>query len=233
MAERRRPQQLIAAIAIMSALAGAISSCKHDPPISLEPVEVSTSEISFRDQVQPILNSNCNMSGCHNASSAAEGVNLSSFASIMSDDELVVRFKPDESELMEELRGYGRKGSMPPPGQQPLSSEQINVLKQWILEGARNSFWAQGPCDTVTSSYASQIEPIMNTACNGCHSQTSTGGGILLNSYELTKSAAQSGKLLASITHSGAASPMPKGGNKLNDCQIRQIERWISNNYPN
>lgn len=232
MDQRRSSQQLKYFSAFFFAGALLLAACKHDPPVSLTPIEVSTGEISFRDQVQPILNSNCNMSGCHNSSSAAEGIDLSSYASIMSEDELVVRFKPDESELMEELRGYGRKGSMPPSGQQ-LSADQISILKQWIVEGARNSFWAQGPCDTLQSSYAAQIAPIMDNYCNGCHSQAATGGGILLNSYELTKASAQSGKLLASVKHTGAASPMPKGGNKLNDCQIIQIERWISNNYPN
>ncbi len=229
----RFSQQLIGKAVIIPAFLFLFTNCKHDPPISLAEVEVSTSEISFRDQVQPILNSNCAMSGCHDANRPAEDVDLSSYRSILSDDELVVRFNPDKSDLLKEIRGYGRGGEMPPSNRQALDSGQIAILKQWIVEGARNSFWAEGPCDTNFVAFSTHIEPLLNNACNGCHSQSSTGGGILLNSFSLAKASAESGKLLASVAHTGSASPMPKGGNKLSACQIRQIELWISNNYPN
>ena len=37
---------------------------------------------------------------------------------------------------------------------------------------------------------------------------------------------------LNAVKHTGLY-PMPKGGNKLSDCKIKQIEKWIDNNYPN
>lgn len=233
MDRRRCSKQLIAAWGFGLAIAGLIASCQHEPPINLAEVEVATNEISFKEQVQPILNANCAMSGCHDANRSAEGVDLSTYRSILSNDELVVRFKPEESELIQELRGSGRKGSMPPSNRTPLSAEQITILKQWILEGARNSYWANGLCDTSNVTYSTHISPLLNNYCNGCHSQSATGGGVLLNNFALAKASAESGKLLASVKQTGTASPMPKGGSPLSSCQIRQIERWISNNYPN
>lgn len=37
-------------------------SCKHDP---IAPIDCPNGIVSFASQVQPIINQNCNVSGCH------------------------------------------------------------------------------------------------------------------------------------------------------------------------
>jgi mono/diheme cytochrome c family protein len=67
----------------------------------------------------------------------------------------------------------------------------------------------------------------MNTYCKGCHNQASLGGGIDLSTYATVKASA-AGRLMGSINHTAGYSAMPKGSNKLSDCQIRQIQKWIN-----
>jgi len=39
--------------------------------------------------------------------------------------------------------------------------------------------------------------------------------------------------LMGTIKHESGWSPMPKNGNKLSDCKIQKIDRWILDGTPN
>jgi putative effector of murein hydrolase len=54
------------------------------------------------------------------------------------------------------------------------------------------------------------------------------GGGVKLQDYADVKSVASNGKLLGTVSHASGFSPMPKGGNKLNDCYVAVIKKWIA-----
>jgi hypothetical protein len=56
---------------------------------------------------------------------------------------------------------------------------------------------------------------------------------VVLATYNDVKSNALNGKLLGAIKHSNGYSPMPKGGNKMKECDIRKIEIWINSGTPN
>ncbi|MBL0343139.1 MAG: hypothetical protein IPP71_21085 [Bacteroidetes bacterium] len=87
-------------------------------------------------------------------------------------------------------------------------------------------------CDTTNVSYNSTIKPIMDASCNSCHSAASAQGGVVLDTYTTLKDYAISGALLGVVRQESGFSPMPKGGNKLNDCSISKIEVWVTNQYP-
>jgi hypothetical protein len=88
-------------------------------------------------------------------------------------------------------------------------------------------------CDTVNISYNNHIKAIMNNYCISCHKTSYKGGGINLDNFNDVKSCAQSGKLLSSIVWDGNAKRMPEGSSsKINSCYIKQLNIWISNNYP-
>lgn len=121
-----------------------LGSCVHESlaPPDLRPDYVSSpcsSDSSYfvRD-VLPILQSNCAMSGCHDAATKAEGVRLDHYRAVMETGD-VKPGRPDNSEIFEvclETNSYKR---MPPPPRSPLDSAQRNHLRRWILQGARNN----------------------------------------------------------------------------------------------
>ena len=89
-------------------------------------------------------------------------------------------------------------------------------------------------CDTTAVvSYAQKVVPLLQTQCYACHSNTSTGGGILMGTYASDKAIAINGKLYGSVAHSTGFSPMPKGAPKFTTCQIQLIKKWIDNGSPN
>lgn len=98
--------------------------------------------------------------------------------------------------------------------------------------------YPQNECDTADVKYSAQITYIISNNCYDCHSNTAapiSGGGQSFEGYAnisgyLTTSAIT---LISSINHSVGFTPMPKDRPKLSECDIRTIEIWIENGFPN
>ena len=91
-----------------------------------------------------------------------------------------------------------------------------------------------GNCDTANVTYALTIKTIIDDKCAtaGCHATVSPTG-IDLSQHAGLANIAANGKLIASVTHSGAASAMPKNMPKLDDCSIAKIRKWVDDGAPN
>ena len=110
-------------------------------------------EVSFSRQIQPILTDRCAFGGCHASTSPAAGQSLAEGLSYMStvnvpSEELPSMHRvepgdPDQSYLVHKIQGthldVGGSGLRMPRGQEPLSDDQIQLIRNWILQGARNN----------------------------------------------------------------------------------------------
>jgi hypothetical protein len=56
---------------------------------------------------------------------------------------------------------------------------------------------------------------------------------MILDTYARVKTVADNGKLMGVITHANGFPQMPKGGNKLSDCNIAKIKKWVDAGAPN
>lgn len=212
-------------------------SCKHepeeivivdpDPPIDTVPDgnPCSPDTAYFRNDILPILISSCGMSGCHDASTAQDGVILTSYQSVMNTAEIVPG-NPGRSKLYEVITEAETEERMPPPPMSALSTDQILLIRKWIEQGAKNNYCDAG-CDTSSFTYAIAIQPLIDRNCTGCHNATLSSGGIRLDNYASVKSAADNGSLYGAINHQPGYSAMPQGGNKLPECNIIQVRKWI------
>jgi hypothetical protein len=82
------------------------------------------------------------------------------------------------------------------------------------------------PCDSSVVTYSKNISSIMSSYCINCHGAdaASLGGSIDFRTYEGVK--AKIDRIYGCMNHSSGYSPMPKGGNKLDDCKIQQVKKW-------
>lgn len=192
-----------------------------------EPAETcDVNKVYFVRDIQPLLNANCAMSGCHDAKTAAEGVNLSTYSGVM---KVVKAGNTSGSELYEVITHSNGSKRMPPAPASSLTPVQIGLINTWISDGAKNnSCIASTTCTFGTLSYSTDIKPIIDAKCTGgCHSSTKLDGGYDLSAYEGLKSAVDNEALYASITATLAASRMPKDGDALPDCDVKKIKAWI------
>ena len=183
----------------------------------------SPDSVYFVSQVMPIISSNCTMSGCHDNITHADGVNLTTYTKIM---QYVEPGNASNSKLYKVIiKTDGER--MPPPPMSPLTTAQKTLIQKWINQGAKNNNCI-GNCDTTIFTFSGAVKPIMDYKCVGCHNPSNLGGNIDLSTYNSVKVVALNGKLYGSVAHQAGYSPMPKNSAKLSDCEIRQVQKWIS-----
>ena len=134
--------QLLAFLIAATCLVGP-SGCTHSPIVPPDPPNPTSGDteeetppcdpnvIYFEQDVLPLLQSSCAYTGCHDATTAEDGVVLESYDDLMenSGDDLVVAGQPEHSELYEVLVEEDLDKLMPPPIEGgPLSPEQIQVI---------------------------------------------------------------------------------------------------------
>lgn len=103
------------------------------------PVDAGRPSPSFSADILPILTSRCAFAGCHVAG-GPEGIDLRTYEAVIAgennddDDDTVIAGNARESELVEQIV----EGEMPPDGP-PLPAAQIQLIIDWINEGAKNN----------------------------------------------------------------------------------------------
>lgn len=86
-------------------------------------------DVGFQERVEPILNSNCSFSGCHDSNTSAAGLDLTIFSEISRTAKSGI--------LVNRLNGIG--GNQMPLSANPLSDCQIKTIETWVSEGALNN----------------------------------------------------------------------------------------------
>ncbi len=227
-----------------------IVSCKHDVPeplVTEEPTDPTDptdptgpgtnncdpNVVYFQRDVLPILVSNCAISGCHDATTKQEGVQLTDYTSIMRTADIKPG-DPEDSELYEMITEDDEDERMPLAPRAPLSSEQIALIRKWITQGAKDLTCSDNTaCNTDNVTFSGTIKPIFAKYCTGCHSGATPTGGINLTLYADASGVAKSGRLVGAITHASGYVPMPQGGAKLPACEIAKIQAWVTAGSPN
>ncbi|NOR88380.1 MAG: hypothetical protein GQ527_12295 [Bacteroidales bacterium] len=213
----------------------AFVQCQHDTviPEGFEIPEQSaicdSDTVYFVNDIQALLMSTCATSGCHDDQTAAHGIRLTSYANIIQTGE-VRPYKPNDSEIYEVLFD-DVDDLMPPSPQNPLTNVQKDMIRNWILQGARNNECIE-ECDLTNVSFSADISVIISNSCLSCHSGSSPNGGVSLTNYSEISSLASSGKLLDVITGTNGASLMPPGA-AMDDCRINKITKWIEDGSQN
>lgn len=209
-------------------------SCKHEIPFPIgsggggtvippppATVTCSADTVYFQNTVLPIIISNCAMAGCHDAITHKEGLTLTNYNGIM---KMVKPGNASGSKLVSVITTNNSGDVMPPPPMAKLSTTQIDAIKKWINQGAKNNNCAS--CDTSSFTYSAAVKSIMANKCNGCHSGASASAAIDLTTYNGVKTVALNGRLMGSLQFKAGFVGMPQGA-RLPDCEVKQIQKWI------
>ncbi len=179
--------------------------------------------VYFVNDIMPLISSNCTMSGCHDNITHADGVNLTTYNKIMG----YVRPGDAANSKLYKVIIKTDGDRMPPPPMAPMTTAQKALIQKWINQGAKNNSCI-GSCDTTVFTYSGAVKPIMDNKCAGCHNPSNLGGNIDVSTFAAVRVVALNGKLYGSIAHQTGYSPMPKNAAKLSDCEIRQVQKWIT-----
>jgi hypothetical protein len=107
-----------------------LSGCYYD---EIAVFEGLPKNVSLKNDVQAIFNSNCTTSGCHDGegSHSPSLVPENAYQSLIS-GQYVNTVEPEKSKIYVELNS-----GMPPSG--PLNANELKIILGWITEGAKNN----------------------------------------------------------------------------------------------
>lgn len=122
-------------ILIIAGLTIIAASCYNDKGDKLYPVPAAvtcdtTVSISYANDLMPILNANCNLSGCHDAASASGGYDFTKYSAMQE--------AAANGHLLGDINW--QPGFLPMPQARPkLSDCEINKISRWVARGAKNN----------------------------------------------------------------------------------------------
>ena len=112
-------------------------------------------EVSLSEDVQPLFTFNCAVSGCHDRATGESGLVLeegglfdagTGIVNVASQEAPLLRVQPFDSQasyLIHKLQGtqgtVGGGGEQMPFGETPLDDATIQVIRDWIDEGAQDN----------------------------------------------------------------------------------------------
>ena len=208
---------------ILAGLLVLVAACTHG---TTQTEDCAPGIVDFTHEIQPLIASNCAMSGCHVGMNAAEGIRLSTYAQIVSE---VRPGDPANSKLYKVLFKSGND-RMPPPPMAALTQAQKDRIKLWIEQGAKETNCANA-CDTVAAPSWAQVSTVFQAQCTGCHQASSASGNVRLDDYAEAVYAVDTRGLKATLHGTGGAPQMPPAG-PMSDCSIAIVERWIRAGMP-
>lgn len=113
-----------------------IASCDDENAIKdIDKREIPSQNVSYNYHIQPVLNVKCAYSGCHSDESRAGGISLTTYANTMEKSWVVIPFYPENSRLVQ----INYPGSGHPEFFTRLTQNQLEGIKTWIREGAKNN----------------------------------------------------------------------------------------------
>ncbi len=110
------------------------------PPTSAAENNEDVQQVSFADDISPIFSRHCY--GCHQGAKQLGSFVMTEFERLLSGGEsgqkAVVPGKPDESYLVELITPIDGHAEMPNEPYPALSDVEVDLVRQWIAEGAIN-----------------------------------------------------------------------------------------------
>lgn len=127
----KKTVKLISKMAVLILMLS-ITGCYYDDIVDLPEAPPATQDILFATEIQPLFTANC--AGCHDASLKPNLTVGNAYTSIVN-GKYIIPNDTDASLLYQRIIGNGNL--MPPNGS--LSTAQLNLVRDWINQGAKNN----------------------------------------------------------------------------------------------
>lgn len=125
-----------AAVLFSGIIVSVLASCGGNTITDPSEIVFPDTNVSYKSHVFPLLSLSCAYIGCHSDESAAGNLRLTSHIAMFQHAGLIVRFKPDNSVLIQTI-----EGTLPHKAtyRQDFNANQKKGMRQWVLEGAKDN----------------------------------------------------------------------------------------------
>lgn len=191
-------------IAVLPAIASAQEKkAKSVPPIAVVKLERST-PVLYDKEIEPILVNKCNV--CHSDNIKEGKLDLGSYEGLMKGGKRGAAMVPGKSadSLIIQLVGRTEKRFMPPKGEEPLTPEELALLKLWIDQGAKAPAVKRERPKVIVAAPPASIHPVFGVAISPDKKYVAASRGNQIHIYD-----AASGKHLRTLLDPQLAAPPP------------------------
>src|SRR5262249_27707312 len=140
--------------------------------------------VSYEKEVEPILVNKCAF--CHSGNLKEGRLDLSSYETMMKGGKRgvpLVAGKPDES-LLVKLCGKTMKPLMPPKSEEPLTPEELALIKLWIAQGARPPQGMREKPKVIVTAPPPGVTPTRGLAISPDKSTVAASRGNQIHMYD-------------------------------------------------
>jgi WD40 repeat protein len=179
-----RPWTALAALTLLPHLAAAQED-KGSPAAAIKVVELRRKDpVAFEKDVEPILANKCAF--CHSGNLKEGKLDMGSYETLVKGGKrgpAVVPGKSAES-LLVKLAGKTLKPFMPPKREEPLTPEELAMIKLWIDQGARAPATVRERPRVVLSTPPAAVTPVLGVAVSPDKSAVAASRGNQVHVYD-------------------------------------------------
>ncbi len=194
---------------------------KNDPPPPIKVITLERKEpVNYEKEIAPILGNKCEV--CHSSSLQEGKLDVTDPEALKKGGKsgpAIVPGQPDAS-LLVKLAGRTGTPAMPPKDDEPLTPEELALIKLWIAEGAKGQKVVETNLPSLKlGKLPARVKPIGAVALSADKSKLAVGQGANLFLYE-----AATGKLLHALSN-----PQLKDGDDqpLNQAQTDLVQALV------
>jgi WD40 repeat protein len=181
-------------IAVLPALASAQEKKSSSvAPIAVVKLE-RTAPVLYDKEIEPILVNKCAV--CHSDNIKEGKLDLGSYEGLMKGGKRGQAIVPGKSpdSLLVKLVGRTEKKFMPPKGEEPLTPQELALLKLWIDQGAKAPTTKRERPKVIVAGPPANVHPVLGVAISPDKKYVAASRGNQIHIYE-----AASGKHLRTL----------------------------------
>jgi WD40 repeat protein len=152
---------VLALCGILSLGSTLLAQSKDEKPAAAQ------AEVSYYKDIRPLFAQHCQ--GCHQPAKAQGGFIMTSHDQLLkageSEKPAVVPGKPDDSHIVQQITPKGEKRPAMPREKDPLSEREVDLIKKWIAQGAKDDTPASAKARLVDAEHPpTYAQPAVITA---------------------------------------------------------------------
>src|SRR5579871_476840 len=173
-------------------------------PIAVVKLE-RTTPVLYDKEIEPILVNKCTV--CHSDNLKEGKFDMGSYETLMKGGKRGVPVLPGKSadSLLIKLCGRTQKPTMPPKGEEPLTPEELALIKLWIDQGAKAPSAKRERPKVIVSGPPANVHPVLGVAITPDKKEVAASRGNQIHIYE-----AASGKQVRTLLDPQLTTPDKK-----------------------
>jgi uncharacterized protein with WD repeat len=178
----------VGVISVLAIIVASAAAQEKPGKVPVGPIKVvalkRTGPVTYDKDIEPILANKCQV--CHSGPVKEGQLDLGSYETLVKGGKRGTPIVPGKSgeSLLINLAGKTKKPFMPPKTEEPLSPEELALLKLWIDQGARAPAGPRARSTLVIAALPEQVHPVRALAMNPSKANLAAARANRLSIYD-------------------------------------------------